>query len=124
MIVSRHDHDRLLAAGEVPEPRQGHAVAVRAQDEVCQQSLLLVRLRNVHLAEVDPVRLRIESRRTVEEIERADGGPFVAILTVPGRISLPRLHHRTGEIKGKGCGGAAVGTDIPQGDRRIRRRRR
>ncbi len=59
VVVAGHDHDGLLAAGEVPERGQRHLVAVHLLDEVDQQSLLLVGLRDLDLVQVDPVGLDV-----------------------------------------------------------------
>ena len=63
MVVAGHDDDGLLPLREVPEARQRLAVQVALEDQVREQALLLVRLRDRHLVEVDPVGLRVARRR-------------------------------------------------------------
>ena len=59
VVVAGHDDDGLLAPREVPEAGQRLAVGVHVQDQVGEQALLLVGLRDGDLVEVDPVGLRV-----------------------------------------------------------------
>src|SRR3954464_9613999 len=84
MIVAGHDHYRLLAVRETPEPWQGSAVGVQIQDQVCEQPLMFVRLRNPDLLKIYPVLLGA----TKEQVVGADRGDAVALLTGPRGIAL------------------------------------
>ena len=55
VIITGADHYGLEAAREVPEPWQRFLVPVHHLDQVGEQSLLLISLRNFDLVEVDPV---------------------------------------------------------------------
>jgi hypothetical protein len=59
MIVSGHQDDGFVAEWQVPEPGQRLPIQCHVVNQVRQQALLLVGLRDVHLVEIDPVRLRI-----------------------------------------------------------------
>ena len=59
VIIICHDHHGLRIPGEVPEARQGFPVEVHLNNQVRQQSLLFIGLRDGHFVEVDPVGLRI-----------------------------------------------------------------
>src|SRR6185436_14641917 len=72
VIVPGHDHYGLLAAWEIPETRQGLLVEVHLADEVREQALLLVGLRDDDLVQVDPVGLRIPTGSPVEQIIRTN----------------------------------------------------
>ena len=62
VVASGHD-DGLVGAREVPEPRHREPVAGGDRDQVGEQPLLLVRLRDVRLGQVDPVRFDCRRRR-------------------------------------------------------------
>ena len=63
VIVPGHDDDCLFASREVPEARQGLPIEVHVLDEVDQQPLLLVGLRDGDLVQVDPIREEQSSDR-------------------------------------------------------------
>ena len=84
VIVAGHHDRRLLAARQVPEARQRLAVARSScSDQVGEQPLLLVGLRDRDFVEVDPVGLRIagaapknrSSERIGRRCRRAPGRP-------------------------------------------------
>ena len=57
MIVTGHHDHRLVALREMPEARQRLASAIHEHDQVREQALLLVGLRDRDLVEVHPVGL-------------------------------------------------------------------
>ena len=59
VVVAGHDDRGLLAARQVPEARQRLAVAAHRHDQVREQALLLVGLRDRDLGRVEPVRLDV-----------------------------------------------------------------
>jgi hypothetical protein len=85
VIVACHDDDRLLVAREVPEARQRQDVAGHPRDQIRQQPLLLVGLRDRHLAEIDP----IGGTAAKEHIVRTDRRLAVALRAGPSWIALP-----------------------------------
>ena len=109
-----------MSIREIPEARQRLPVAIHLQNQVGEEALLLVGLRNCNLAQVDPVRLRVSVCGAEELVVRADRGKAVAFLVRPGRIALPRVNDRCGEIVGE-CGRlTTVRSDAAQGYRGIR----
>ena len=109
-VVVAGEHDgRLAAARQVPEARQRRAVEVHLRDEVGQQALLLVGLRDRDLAHVQPV--------AEEQVVGADRlGLAVALLPCPGDVALARADHRAREVVGE-CGGLPAGRPhAAQGD--------
>ncbi|ABF86640.1 hypothetical protein MXAN_3655 [Myxococcus xanthus DK 1622] len=119
--VARHHHDGLLGAGEVPEARQRRGA--RLVQHVGEQALLLVRLGNLDLGQVHPVRLRVEGRVAVEHVvgarARANGGA-VPVLSLPGRVSLPRVDDGLRQVIHEGGGGAAAHGALADGGERRR----
>ena len=73
MVVTGHHHDGLLAAREVPEARERQPVDAHLRDQVREQALLLVGLRDVHLVEVDPVQARIGAQSSRRGTGRSSG---------------------------------------------------
>ena len=121
VVVAGHDHDRLLAAREVPEARQRQVVDRHLRDQVREQALLLVGLRDVHLVEVDPVgHAGIAAH---EQVVGADRRKAVAFVALPVRVALPGPDDRAREVVGERGDLAARGADAPQRDRRRARRR-
>ena len=118
VVVARHDDDRLQAAREIPEARQRLAVVVHLQDQVREQPLLLVGLRNRDLVEVDPVGLRVARRGAEEQIVGANRRQAVAVLAGPRRIALARVDDRSREVVGERRRLAAVRADAAQRHRR------
>ena len=80
---------------------------VHVQDQVREQALLLVRLRDRDLVEVDPVGLRAAEEQSSERI----GAIAVALLAGPGRIALARVDDRARQVVGERRGLAAVRPD-------------
>ena len=115
VVVARHHHHRLLAAREVPEARQRLLVLVDVADQVGEEPLLLVGLRDGHLAQVDPIGLAAAE----EEVVRADRREAVALLVLPGGVALARVDDRAGQIEGEGCRLTAVGAHVPDGHRGV-----
>ena len=62
VIVAGHDDHRLMVVRQVPEPRQRLFVGVHPDDHVGQQPLLLVRLGNGDLVQIDPVGVEKDHR--------------------------------------------------------------
>ena len=117
VVVAGHDHDSPLAAREVPEARHRHAVGAHLRDQVRQQPLLFVRLRDRDLVEVDPV--------GEEQVVRADRRDLtVALLTCPRGVPLTRLHDRAGQVVGERRCLTAGRAHAPQRHRRAGRRGR
>ena len=110
VLIGGHDDRGDLAAREVPESRDGQHVTGGLRDEVRQEPLLLVRLRDSDLRRVDVV--------VVEEIIRPNRGDSVALLAQPCRIALARVDHRSSQIEGEGGRRASGGPDAPQRHRR------
>ena len=109
VVVAGHDDDGLLVAREVPEARERHDGRwLMRSDQVGEQPLLLVGLRDGDLVEVDPVRLRIARRGAEEQVVAADRGDAVALLPGPGRVALARVDDRAREVVGERGGLAAV----------------
>jgi hypothetical protein len=103
VIVPGH-HDRgLLAARQVPEPRERRSVHVHLRDQVREQALLLVRLRDRDLVDVEPVGL--------EEVVGPDRPGALEVFTDLIRIALPRVHDRAREVVGERGGLAAARAD-------------
>ena len=90
VVVAGHDDRGVLAARQVPEARQRHAVEVHAGDEVGEQALLLVGLRDRDLVQVDPVGLLVPGLAPKKRSsERITGSMLeVALLARPGRVAL------------------------------------
>ncbi len=104
VVIARHDDHGLVPIGEIPEARQRLAREVHVRDEVGQQPLLLVGLRNGHLAQVHPVGFGVRGGVAVELVVRADGSQAVALLRGPRGVALARVHHRGGQVVGEGRG--------------------
>ena len=114
VVVTGADHDRLQTAREVPEAWQRLLVAVHHLDQVGQQPLLLVGLRDGDLAQVDPV-----GRAAAEEhVVGADRVLAVALGAGPGRVALPCLDDGAGQVVGEGRHLPARAADGAQGDGR------
>ena len=86
--LQRQHHHRPLAPREIPEPRQRLPGPVHLQNQVGQKPLLLVRLGDRHLVEVDPIGLRVAGR--VAELRVAPGDQ------VERRALLVRIEPREG----------------------------
>ena len=89
VVVAGHHDGRLLAAREVPEPRQRLAVAVHLLDQVGQQPLLLVGLRDRDLVEVDPVGLDVAGLGAEEEVVASGSAPTGRRAPAPAQAGLP-----------------------------------
>ena len=116
-VVVAGQHERgLLAARQVPEARQRRLVEVHRRDQVGQQALLLVGLRDVEVVRVDPVGLDVARLGAVEQVVRADrrSARAVALLARPRRVALARVDDRAGEVVGERRGLAAGGADVAQ----------
>ena len=124
VVVAAHHDGRLLAAREVPEPRQRQLVALHQRDQVEQQPLLLVGLRNRDLVRVDPVRLDVAGAGAVEEVVRADARDAVPLLARPGRVALARVDDRAREVVRERGRLAAARADRAERDGRVGRRGR
>ena len=121
VVVAGHDDRRLVAAREVPEPRERHPVGVHLRDQVGQQPLLLVGLRDRDLVEVDPVGLDVAGLRPEEQVVGADRRDLpVALLARPGRVALAGVDDRARQVVGERGRLAAVGADAAQGHGRVR----
>ncbi len=121
MVVTGHDDDGLLAAREVPETRQRRLVPGHVDDQVGEQTLLLVRLRDGDLVQIDPVRLRIAGRISVVLVVRTLGGEAVAFLIRPRRVALAGVDDRGRQVIGEGRRLSAVRADVAERHRRIGR---
>ncbi len=97
VVVTRHEDSGLLAVRQVPEP--GQRLRIHALDEIGQQALLFVGLRDRDLVQVDPVRLRIRGGRAEELVVGADRREAVALLGRPRGIALPGVDHRLREVE-------------------------
>ena len=84
VVAGQQDHG-FFAAGEIPEARQRLLIQVHAFDQFHQQPLLLICLRDGHLVEVHPVRLRIPGGVPIEQIVRADGRAVRPVPALPRR---------------------------------------
>ena len=91
-------------------------------DEVGEQALLLVGLRDGDLGEIDPVGLGVARRRAEEQVVGADRRLAVALLARPRRVALARVDDRAGEVVRERRRLPAVGTDRAQCHRREVRR--
>ena len=115
VIVPGHYDGGLLTARQVPEARQRRAVQVHLDDEVREQALLLVGLRNRDL----PGRPNRAGRRRPwrRRTDRRSGssGAGVALLSGPGRVALARVDDRTGEVVGERGRLPTGGADVAQG---------
>ena len=123
VIVAGHDDGGLLAARQVPEARQRRAVEAHLRDQVRQQPLLLVGLRDVHLSEVHPVVLA-RRRRTGRP---SAPGCCRRAPARPGRVALARVDDRACEVVGERGGlppAAPTLRSVTAGDARGRRSRR
>ena len=105
--------------GKYQKRGSGLRSAFIERDQVRQQPLLFVGLRDGDLVEVHPVGLGAAE----EEIVRADRRLAVALLARPRGIALPRVDDRPRKIVGERRRLAAVAADAPQRDRRVRRSR-
>ena len=70
MVVAGHDHGRLQVPRQIPEARQRLLAEVHLDDEVGQETLLLVSLGDRHLVQIDPVwdRTRCIENRSSERM--------------------------------------------------------
>ena len=102
--------------GKYQKRGSGLRSSVHLQNQVGEQALLLVGLRNRDLGEVDPV--------GEEQIVGADRRRAVAFLSGPGRVALTRVDDRARQIVGECRRLAAVAADAAQRDGRIGGRRR
>ena len=89
VVVAGHHDDRLLAAREVPEARQRLAVGVHLPDQVGEQPLLLVGLRDRDLVEVDPVGLGVAGLGAEEQVVGADRAGTAPSRSCPAQAGLP-----------------------------------
>ena len=120
MIVAGHDDDGLQSAREIPEPRQRLAIAVHEVDQVRQQPLLLVGLRDRDFVRSTQSALRAAEEQIVGPNRRHS----VALLARPCGISLPRVDDRPARsYVNAAAWPPAVPTDAHR-DRRIGRRGR
>ena len=112
VVVAGHHDRRLLVARQEPEPRQRLPVQVHLLDQVVEQVLLLVGLRDRDLVEVHPVGLDVPGLGAEEEIVGADqlaaADGAVALVPRPGGVALARLDDRAGQVVGEGGGVTAV----------------
>ena len=118
VIVAGHDHDGLEPPREVPEPRQRLLVRGDVGDQVGQQPLLLVGLRNRDHRPVDPVGLGVVARAAEEQVIWADGPCAVPLLARPCGVALSRVGDRPRQVIGEGGGATAVRADAAHGHRR------
>src|ERR1051326_1018229 len=105
MVVAGHDYDRLLSVGKVPKPGQRFPGKVELDNQIGQESLLLVRLWDRHLVvQIYPIRLGVTSSGAKEFVIGTDGRSSVAFLCRPGRIALPCINNRRCKIIGESRG--------------------
>ena len=116
VVVAGHHDGRLEPPRQVPEPRQRHPVLLHGDDEVGQQSLLLVGRRHLHAGEVDPVGEEQVVGAQAVRVGRRVGE--IALLAHPRRVALARVDHRLRQVVGEGSGLAARAADAAQRDRR------
>src|SRR5688572_25154166 len=90
VVVASHNNRRFITFRQIPQLRQWFAVLVHIADEVRQQTLLLVGLRNSNFIEVDVISLSSSEK----EVVRPNGGTAVAFLASPGRIALAGIDYR------------------------------
>ena len=88
VVVAGHHHGRLLVAGQEPEPRQRPAVGVHLPDQVREQVLLLVGLRDRDLVQVHPVGLGIAGGMPRRRGRRS-GSARVPSRSWPAQAGLP-----------------------------------
>ena len=119
VIVAGHDHDRFFAARKIPEAWQGLPVGIHFQDQIGEQPLLFVGLRNRDLTEIDPVRLGITDRVTIEFVIRTDRRESIALLRGPCRIALAGVNDGGSQVVGKRRGLATVGSNTSESQGRI-----
>ena len=86
MIVSSHYNRGFQISRQVPESRQRLTMKIALQNDICQQPLLLIRLRNSYLIKIYPIR------------EEHIIGTYrinltVALLSSPGRITLSCINY-------------------------------
>ena len=122
VVVTGHDDHGLVPVREIPEARQRGGRRLHVLDEIAEQALLLIRLRDRDLVEVHPVRLWIARGGTVEEVVRPDRWLPVALLAGPRRVPLARVHDRPRQVIREGSGVTPVGPDAAPRHRRVRRR--
>ena len=98
VVVAGHDDRGLQVAREVPEARERHPVRRGVDEDVREQPLLLVGLRDLDLAGVDPVR--------EEEVAGAQRGGrrVVALLIDPVRVALAGVDDRARQVVREGGG--------------------
>src|SRR5438552_14614539 len=99
LIVARHHDGGFVAERQIPESRQRLAIERELMNQICEQPLLLVGLRDADLVQVDPIGLYITGRRAVEQIIRADRRDAVTLLARPLRIALTGADDRAREIE-------------------------
>ena len=121
VVLGHHDRGPMIS-GEVPEPRHRDAVPLHQGDQVDEEPLLLVGLRDPEVRGVDPVGLRVSRSGAVEEIARADSDRAVALLAGPRWVALSRVDDRAGQVEGERGRLPAARPDVMQGDGRVRRR--
>jgi len=117
VVVAGHDDRGLQPAREVPEARDRLLVGGDRPDQVREQPLLLVRLRDRDLAQVDPVRLVVTRGRAVEQVVGADRRRAVALLPDPRRVALAGQDDRPREVVRERGRGAAVRADVARRQR-------
>ena len=123
VVVAGHDDGRLQTLGQVPEARQRHAVQVAQCDGVGEQPLLLIRLRDGDLVEVDPVRLGVAYGIPIEQLIGANRFESpVALRAGPRRVALARVHDRAREVVRERQRAAAIRAHLDGAHRGIRRR--
>src|SRR5436190_2195754 len=72
VIVTSHDDHRFVTLREVPKTRKRLSAKVHQDDQICQEPLLLIRLWNTDLVEIDPVRFGVEGSGAVKVIVGAN----------------------------------------------------
>ena len=112
MVIAGHHHCGLQVSRQEPEPRQWLLLEVHLLDQVREQVLLLVGLRDRDLVEVHPIGLDVPRLGAEEEIVGSDqlaaADTAVALVSRPGRIALARVDDRAGQVVGERGGVAAV----------------
>jgi len=73
VVIASHDDDSLKATRKIPKAGQRLLRKVHLQNQVGQQALLFIRLRNRDKgAQVNPIRLWIAGGRSIEFVIGAD----------------------------------------------------
>ncbi len=99
VVVAAHHHRGFLATRQIPEMRQRQLVTLHQGDQVHQQPLLLISLRNRDLARIEPIRLHITGLGAKEHVVGTHANNTIPLLPRPGRIPLPRIHNGTRQIE-------------------------